>query len=532
MKIDTMVRLGLLIVLTAVSQPAAAQTLDDLIRPLLKPPWRGPSFAWSLEAAVRPSFTKVSSGEWAERIDETWGPGLPAADQLQLFDTVIEMIDREYGAFHNLEIDVAALRDRYRPEVENGVSRGRFVAIMNHMSLALKDTHTFIVDRQVNWNTWPWQGVPLLWIGAWLDNSRFGASLTPLPDGTLLVIKARPDHRLGLEPGDIILGYDGVRWSELYPQLLEAELPLHMAWAWGSTDESMHHCMMMSAGHNWHLFETIDVVKFGSGEILHLDTRPLRRATGPIWGNEQLPVAGVPMPDLAAEDYVTWGVVDGTDIGYIYVASWHWDSRYGIRQKFRDAISQLMDHTVGLILDFRLNLGGGGGQSDDGLALLFDSEVYTMDCHLREVGSPDHLAMIPHPTLDAEYFKIRGDPATVYDRPIAVLIGPGTVSAGDVQSKRLSFHPRVRTFGKPSNGAFTVSKTEDSDLRWYASMATGTEYLLDTGRHLAHTGVPVDTEVWFSPADVAQGRDTVVEAALRWIRGHYPRRARIRIAPD
>ena len=40
---------------------------------------------------------------------------------------------------------------------------------------------------------------------------------------------------------------------------------------------------------------------------------------------------------------------------------------------------------------------------------------------------------------------------------------------------------------------------------------------------LAHTGAPVDEEVWLTRDDVAQGRDTVVEAAIKWINSRHPR---------
>jgi len=44
-------------------------------------------------------------------------------------------------------------------------------------------------------------------------------------DGSLLVYKVAAAHPLGLEPGDVVLGYEGVAWKDLYPALLEAELP-------------------------------------------------------------------------------------------------------------------------------------------------------------------------------------------------------------------------------------------------------------------------------------------------------------------
>ena len=525
---------GAILLLAVVwAAPCSGQTLYDEYRPYLDRHERVvPGFGGRSSRDVHPSFVTTTPEEWAELIDQTWGPDFPGEDAVELFDALWTAIDEEYGAFMNLEVDLEAIRDRYRPEIAAGVSRGRFAAIINHFSLAMKDAHTYFIDQGVNWGTAPEPGVPLFVVGAWLDNSRFGACLTPLPDDTLLVYRALPDHVLGLEPGDLVLGYDGVPWKTLYRQLLAAELPIHLGWVCGSTDASMEHCLMMSAGLNWHLFDTIDVVKYDSGEVVHLPTGLLHSQAGRIWGNEQLPVPGVEMPDFWAEDYVTWGLIEGTRIGYIYVASWSWLSRHQISEQFHEAIRALMiDHdTTGMIIDMRFNMGGDMREAHYGYALLFNETVQEVAFDIR--GNPnDHLDMVPHPTHTAEAFTIRGVPTSFYDRPIAVLTGPGAVSNGDWESLRTRFHPWVRTFGKPSNGAFTSSDSTGVEPYWWVTAATGSGYLIDGHRYLAHTGVQPDEEVWLTRDDVAAGRDTVVEAAIRWIEGRYPRRPGGRLSP-
>jgi hypothetical protein len=476
---------------------------------------------------------KYTVEEWRERIDTYWGPGEATSEKLRIFDLAWNELDREYGAYMNLDVDMESLRARYRPEIASGVSRGRFVAIMNHLSLAMKDAHTAIMNRSVNWNTRIQRGTPLFVVGAWwADNAPFGATLTPLPDDSLLVYKALPNHVLGLEPGDIVLGYDGMPWRLLYRRLLAAELPIRLQWVWGSTDESMEHCMLMSAGFNWHLFDTIEIKKYGSDEIVSLPTDLLAGQRGAIWGNEQLPVPGVEMPDFVGADWITYGMIEGTRIGYIYVASWHWEDQYRISEQWYEAIDELMHHheTTGLIVDFRLNQGGYMLEAHDGYWLLFSERIEQFSFDLR--GSPDdHLDMIPHQTFNARHFAIVGDPTTFYDKPIAVLFGPGAVSNGDWESLRIGYHTRVRTFGKPTNGAFTLSDYPDIGDDWFFTKATGSGYLVDGHVYLAHTGVQPDTRVWLERDDVAAGRDTVVEAAVRWIEGRYPRRTTGRRLP-
>ena len=58
------------------------------------------------------------------------------------------------------------------------------------------------------------------------------------------------DHPLGLEPGDRVLGYDGVPWKKLYKELLSYELPVKWLF-YGSIKESDEHTWMTAAGENW-----------------------------------------------------------------------------------------------------------------------------------------------------------------------------------------------------------------------------------------------------------------------------------------
>jgi len=468
---------------------------------------------------------KYTVEEWRERVDTFWGAGEATGEKLRIFDLAWNELDREYGAYMNLNVDMPALRSRYRQEISDGVSKGRFAAIMNHLSLAMKDSHTVIMSRSVSWETSMRAGPPLFVVGPWTNNVPFGASLTPTPDGSLLVYRVLPGHVLGLEPGDLVLGYDGVPWSRLYRQLLALELPIRLEGYWGSTDRALEHAMLGSAGMNWHLFNTIDIQKYGTEEILSLPTDLLANQRGMIWGNEQLPVPGVEMPDFINQDYITWGVIDGMQIGYIYVASWHWEDQYRISEQWYEALDELMHHheTDGLIVDFRLNYGGDMRQAHSGYTLLFTERITAVSFDVRGT-SDDHLDMVPSRTHTAGMFTIPGSPNTHYDKPIAVLFGPGAVSNGDWESLRMGFHPMVRTFGKPTNGAFTLSDFPDLGNDWYFTKATGSGYLIDGHVYLAHTGVQPDVNVWLKREDVAAGRDTVVEAAIRWINGAPPPR--------
>ena len=489
----------LLITFGGINSPAQAQT----------------GFSWADEYGKSP--TQFTIDEWHAVIDATWGPGRGASTQRQLFDRWWNEVRFSYGAFHNIDLDLFALRDEYRPEIEAGVSRGRFAGIMSHFTYRLEELHTYLFDIPVR-NTPLRKGVPLMVIGQWGQNRHFGALLTPLPDSTLLVYKVLPNHPIGLEPGDLVLGYDGVPWKDIVPTLLDAELPLFLNSVNASTDEANTYYLLQAAGLNWHLFDTIDVVKYSTGDTLHFDTNRLAGQNRTIWGSEQIDVPGVVWPNRSRGDRVSWGVVEGTKVGYIYVTSWSFEAQFDIRRQFFNAVDSLMHHTDtdGLIIDLRFNTGG-GALAVDGLALLFNDVVPTVGFD-RRVRAGDPLEMVPDQSRPEFRLVIQGRADSYYDKPIAVLIGPGSISAGELEARRLSFHPRARLFGKAAPGGNTGSDfltLLGND--WFVSLTNSAMYLVSTHEYLGHVGLEPDEPVWFTREDAANGIDTVVEAALAWI---------------
>ena len=446
-------------------------------------------------------------------IDDLWGDGLPTSEKLALFDRFWTEVDRRFAAFQGLEIDWTALGEKYRNEIAAGVSAGRFAGIMSALSMQLRESHTMAIDKAVSTGTWPAPGVPLFVQGGWLQDFS-GTCVTAGDDGSALVYRAGRRHPLGLQPGDRILGYDGRPWSELYRALLEEELPVSPQW-WGSSPSAFDHSMVMSAGNNWHLFSTIDVQK-ANGTIEHLSTTPLSTVSTFPFCSEQLDVAGVPLP-VFSRSWVTWGIVEGTNIGYIYV--WGWTGDAGAR--FERAVRDLTEtrSTDGLIIDFRFNVGGNLFLSNAALSLLFDEPVPTIGFDERAEWG-DHLTMVE--AAPSALYVVPGarDRARVrYEKPIAVLTGPGAVSSGDQVALRMTYHPQVRVFGKGTAAAFNAPTRFSYHPNWYVAIATADAYRVDAPHeYLTHDEVKVDEAVWLTPEDVAAGRDTVVAAALAWLR--------------
>ena len=450
--------------------------------------------------------------DWRRVIDSTWGPGLPVSEKLAIFDMFWDTVDAKFACFNNLTIDWDSLRTVYRTEIGDTVSRGRFAAIMNHLGMALREGHTNINNIAVNYGTELLPGVPLWVVGAWSNVRHFGAALSPLPDSSLLVYRVAENHPLGLERGDIVLGYDRHPWTELQRELQAAQLPIRRWWSWGSCSTAMTHSLLNAAGMNWHLFDTIDIVRYATGDTVHLPTSLLAGQTMRLIATDQVDVPGVPMPAYDSTLSVSYGVVSGTRIGYIY--GWRWG--YNAEIEFYNAIDALVSNTTikGMIIDFRYNEGGNMFLSNPGLQLLFPDPETTICFSIRS-DPGNHFAM--RVTTPASVYLIPGN-GIGYDKPIAVLVGPAAVSSGDQVAFRMTFHPRVRTFGKSTNTAFNAPTGLTMPSGWYARYAPAEACLAsDTTYFLTHREFPVDVPVWHTRDAAANGRDAVVEAAMAWI---------------
>ncbi|MBN2464016.1 hypothetical protein JXD38_00115 [candidate division WOR-3 bacterium] len=476
-----------------------------------------PFMARPMPAAFRPSITKTpghySTTDWRQAIDSVWGEGLPTETKLQIFDDWWSKLDMSFAAFHNLEVDWDSLRSVYRAEIEDTVSRGRFAAIVSHLSMALQETHTTAFDLLVSEQTALVPGTPVLVIGGWRYDDHFGAGLTPLTDSSLLVYDVADGHPLGLQRGDIVLGYDRRPWTECLRELLDAQLPIRCRWWWGSSPSSIAHTLLISAGLNWHLFDTIDVLKYHSKDTVHAPTSLMVGSQMARHFSEQMDIPGIPKPDTFAGGVMaTSGVVEGSGVGYVYSWGWAWNAD----QEFFAACSAMVADTAlkGFIIDFRYHEGGLPTIANRGLSLLFRDTVETF-CLCARSDPGDHFAMTVVQTARA--LAIPGN-GVGYDKPIAVLVGPGCFSGGDFAAHRMTYHPRVRTFGRQTCCAYVYASSYGLYSGWSAHYAiwAGRE-ARDSTNYLAHLGFEPDTFVWHTREAVAQGRDAVVEAAITWI---------------
>ena len=481
-----------------------------------------------------PNYTPKSAGlydryDWQAAIDATWGVGLGINLKQSFFLDSWLLVDEAFPAFNDLDPNVwQDVYDRYWPELTDTglyISRGRFCAIMQNAYMVLGDDHTSMSDLDVVYST-PLPGVPLFYGAAAGDNDHFGAALTPVADSSIVVYRAVESHPLGLEPGDIILGYDGVPWKELYPQILAAQLPMASV-PYHTTQKTFDHTILAAAGQNWHLFDTIDVVKYSTGDTLHFPTSLLAGQNMNLWGTEQLDIPGVHKPNPYYEEIFSWGYIEGTNIAYIYTHGW-WGDEAALRSKWEHALDSIRynGQLDGLIIDDRTNWGSAHLSFLDPIMRLFDDTIQVVRWYDR-CSPADHFDMCPNNDLGDFVTVINGEAKHFFDKPIAILTGPHAVSGGDFFPMAMSFHPMVKIFGKPTNGAFSsVAAGNWIYPYWLVTLTYTVCDLADNpGDYLLRKEFPnpvdfpwVDyVDVWLTRDGIAEGRDDVVEAAVDWI---------------
>jgi len=135
------------------------------------------------------------------------------------------------GWFPNLSINWTPCALSTGPQIGSGLSRGGSLGLMTRMWLALQEMHTSVTDEIVDTT---FGGSPISY-GNTRGSPPFGYrdKLVGFARGPRysnanssgLVYRVAPGNPLGLEPGDLVLGYEGIPWKRLYGRLLDYGLP-------------------------------------------------------------------------------------------------------------------------------------------------------------------------------------------------------------------------------------------------------------------------------------------------------------------
>ena len=386
---------------------------------------------------------------------------LPPSAYLDDFDSAWTFIRDNYAYFEEKSVDWEEVRNRLRPRATTIRDRGEFIGLLEDLVEHLYDHHAHL---GVNTSSSP----RLVPSGAdlWAAHRGGRAVITQVRAGS-------DGERAGLRPGMEIVSIDGRPVADA----VEGRLP-------SALDRQD------PAARDW----TLRVLLAGrQGAAVHLEVRTglrLRR------------VAFRPGSADRAESPLTVAVLDD-GIGYVRL---HDSLGRAALVSAWDAALDDLRRTDGLILDLRDTPGGGNSTVARGLLGPLVSEERPYQRH--ELPGEERRHGIRR--IWVEHVAPRGP--RVYDKPIAVLVGRWTASMGEGVAVGLDGMQRAAVFGSAMAGlaGAVYGRTLDN---------TGIPVRVPAERLYHVDGTPRERFVpRFRIEPTSSAEDTVLEAALRWMR--------------
>ncbi len=224
------------------------------------------------------------------------------------------------------------------------------------------------------------------------------------------------------------------------------------------------------------------------------------------------PDAGpTPTPDGAAAPLVPPPIAVARDtvqhVGHLEINAWS-GSRSGIptaTQQVRDALNlALADARCGLVIDVMKNSGGNMYPMMGGIAPLYDDGVLET---FQGRGAERQVVNVHDGQLriDDNVFP-RADLTAPVRKPahLAILLGPGTMSSGEILALGFKGQRNVRFFGQATHGATTANQT--------LPLANGGMVALTTARILDRKGA-----VQQGPVLPDEKTERPLQAARAWL---------------
>lgn len=374
--------------------------------------------------------------------------------QLQIFEELWKIVDRDYLYEDFNGLDWQAVHDEYHHKIESGLNNEEFYISMAEMIDLLDDDHsTYLNPEEAAEEDAQYNGEN--------DFVGFGVLLTAVPEKERAVIlvtfENSPAAQAGLKPRDSILSIDS-------QPILDA-------------DGFLNQALLGPSG------STGTLVVQSPGEESRQVTLTRRQVTGSL-----------PVP------YAILTSPQGKRVGYILLVSF---TDTSIEDKIAGILGLFHNNDVeAIIIDNRMNEGGADTVLRQVLSYFTEG---TLGYFINRRGKfPLHINK-PNYVLNSG------------ELPLVVLVGPNTVSFGEIFSGILKDTQRAYLIGEQTDGNIEILwgyTFDDGSRAWIAH---------DTFRPINHpnhdweqTGIIPDLTVPVAWEDFALEDDPAVRAALEY----------------
>lgn len=265
-----------------------------------------------------------------------------------------------------------------------------------------------------------------------------------------------------------------------------------------------------------HLAVQFALSELGDGHSYFMSPRQMNNLAGPPVGNARTARAPIaPRAQLIAGRF-----------GYLRLPGIA-GGEHGDRVAFAETVQALIAEVdpsadCGWILDLRDNQGGNVWPMLAGVGpLLGDGQVASS---VQPGGEPRSLWYEDGKAGLGDYvqLRVRGSPYRLRrpDAPVAVLLNDETASAAEIVALAFMGRPKSRSFGTPTDGAGTATRT--FPLSDGAALMLAVASLADRGGRVLRGAIEPDETVAEAPRGQALDEQEIIKASSRWLVSQQP----------
>lgn len=222
-------------------------------------------------------------------------------------------------------------------------------------------------------------------------------------------------------------------------------------------------------------------------------------------GVKRNPIIRVKLEKAHQQGRIFYGIIRDHNIGYIRIPGF--SSRLSVKSWERDidAVLEQLHNTPGIIVDLRLNPGGGARIARAVMARFMDTtHVYGYEQFRKPPGRSDFTPL----------FELQTGPAgeRQYTRPIVLLVGKYTASAAEGFVLALRQRPHVTVVGSPTAGALGRPRQGQLPNGWTYQLTVSKVFTVDM---ISYEGVGIPPDIAVSSSGPSDTGDPVLEKAIQ-----------------